>query len=171
MDFLEFARSRFSTRRFTSHEVEQDKVDKIVEAGLIAPTAANRQPQKIYVIRSPKMIQVMNQLTPCIYGATTVFMVAYDETLDWKNPMEEGVHDGMVDASIVGTHMMLEATELGLGSCWVGHFPPTKTARTLGLPDHIKPVLLLPVGYTDPSYEISPQHNSFRDYDEIVTLL
>lgn len=168
MSFMELAKNRFSTRKFTKQQVEKEKLDQIVEAGRIAPTAANNQPQRIYIIRDAEKLAALTKLTPCVYGAPTVLMVTYDTTEDWQNPLEEGVHDGVVDAAIVGTHMMLEATDLGLGTCWVGYFPPTKTAELFHLPKTEVPVLLLPVGYTAPDYQISPKHYSFKPYDTIV---
>ena len=170
-NFMELAKARFSTRRFSSRELEQDKLDKILEAGRIAPTGANKQPQKIYVIRSKENIAKLNELTPCIYGAPQALLVAYDDTLDWKNPMETEFHTGEVDTAIVATHMMLEAYELGVDSCWVAHFPPKKTAEVFNLPKNIHPVLLMPLGYKDAAYRPAPNHEQYRDMAEMVTEL
>lgn len=167
-DFMELARARFSTRRFSARPLEQEKLDKILEAGRIAPTGANKQPQKVYVIRKPEHIDILCTLTPCVYGASTVLLVAYDDTLDWKNPMETEFHTGEVDAAIVATHMMLEAAELGVDSCWVAHFPPKKTAAVFHLPSHIHPVLLMPMGYKEASYHPAPDHEQYRDKSELV---
>ena len=166
--FMELAKARFSVRKFNSKPVEAEKVAKILEAAKIAPTAKNQQPQKIYVVRSQEGIEKLNQLSRCIYGATTVFMVAYDKTRIWQNSLEEGVTSGEVDAAIVGTHMMFEAAELGLGSCWVGLFPPKKTAAAFGLSDNICPVLLLPVGYYDESVTPAPRHTEYREDADMV---
>lgn len=170
-DFMELAKARFSTRRFSTRPLEQDKLDKILEAGRIAPTGANKQPQKIYVIRKPEHLDTLNSLTPCIYGASTVLLAAYDDNLDWKNPMETEFHTGEVDTAIVATHMMLEAAELGVDSCWVAHFPPKKTAAAFGLPANIHPVLLMPLGYRESSYRPAPNHEQYRDMSELVTEL
>ena len=171
MTFMDLAKARFSTRKFTDQAIEDDKLAQILEAGQIAPTAKNQQPQKIYVIRSQEKLDQLNQLTRCIYGASTVLLVAYDDTLDWDNPLEPGIHSGEVDSAIVATHMMMEATELGIGSVWVGWFPPTETARALNLPDHIKPVMLLPLGYTAETFQPSPMHTQYRDPATIITEL
>ena len=171
MNFMDLAKARFSTRKFTTQPVEDEKLAQILEAGKLAPTAKNQQPQKIYVIRSREKLDRLNQLTRCIYGAGTVLLVAYDDDLDWDNPMEEQVSSGEVDAAIVATHMMLEATELGLGSVWVGWFPPTETAKALGLPANIKPVMLMPLGYTADTFQPSPMHSQYRETSAIVTEL
>ena len=169
MTFLELAKNRFSTRRFQDTPVEEDKVKKILLAAKHAPTAKNQQPQKIYIVRSTEALEKLNSLSPCIYGAPLVFIVAYDKNLDWKNPMEDGVRSGEIDASIVATHMMMAATELGLGTCWIGMFPPTEIAKAFNMPEHIRPVMLLPTGYTQDTFRPAPLHNQFRDIDEIVT--
>lgn len=85
-------------------------------------------------------------LTKCHYDAPTVLIIAYDKSKDWKNSNEEGVHSGEQDASIVATHMMLEAWELGIGSCWVNFFSPSQVAEEFGFPENITPVLILPIG-------------------------
>ena len=85
--------------------------------------------------------------------------------------MEEHVSSGEVDAAIVAAHMMMEATELGIGSVWVGWFPPTRTAKALGLPANIKPVMLLPLGYTADTFQPSPMHNQYREASAIVAEL
>ena len=167
--FLDLAKARFSTRNFTARPVEDEKLEKILEAGRLAPTAKNQQPQKIYVVQSEEGLEKLNRLTRCVYGATTVLLIAYDEERVWQNPLEEGVHSGEVDVSIVATHMMLEAAELGLGTCWVGWFPPTETAEAFQLPKNIRPVLLLPIGYTNENFRPSPTHNQYRENDDVVS--
>ncbi len=166
--FLDLAKARFSSRQFTLRPVEKEKLEMILEAGRVAPTAKNNQPQRIYVVQSEEGLKKLNRLTRCIYGATTVFIIAYDEERIWQNPMEEDVHSGEVDVSIVATHMMMEATELGLGSCWVGWFPPTETAREFNLPETVHPVALLPIGYTASNFRPSPTHTQYRSDIDMV---
>ena len=157
MDFMELARSRYSVRAFSNRSVEREKLDAILEAGRIAPTARNFQPQRVYVLRSPEAIERINKLSRCIYGATTVLMICYDENAVWKHPVRKDYNSGEVDASIVCTHMMLEAAELGVGSCWVGMFVADEAAREFGLPASVHPVALLPLGY--PAHGAAPSQN------------
>ena len=96
-------------------------------------------------------------------------MFAYDKTLEWTHPDEEGIHSGVEDCSIVAAHVMLEATDLGLETCWVNRFPNTKTAQAFQLPDTMKPVLLMPIGYADD--EPSIRHTQRKDMKEIVEYL
>lgn len=171
MDFLELAKERFAVRKFSDKKIEQEKLEKILEAGKVAPTAHNYQSQKIYVLQSKEALDKINHLSRCIFGAQTVLMVAYDDDRDWENDLEEGIHAGQQDASIVATHMMLEAWELGIGSCWVNMFPNTETGKAFGLPENIKPVLLMPIGYAADGAKPGPYHTAFRDMDDMVTVL
>ena len=163
MSFLELAKSRYSVRDFSDKPVELEKLDLILEAGKIAPTAKNNQPQKVYVVQSEEGIAKLNELTRCIYGAKTVILVCKDTELEWNNPLEEGITSGDTDVGIVVTHMMLEAWELGIASCWVGFFPPTETQKAFDLPENEIPVALLPIGYAAEGVEPAPRHTLYRD--------
>ena len=85
MEFLELAKKRYSERRFSKRQVEGSKIAKILEAGRLAPTAHNLQPQRIYVIASKKAREGLLQVTPMTYGAPLVFLVCYDKNVSWKN--------------------------------------------------------------------------------------
>ena len=171
MNFIELAKERFSVRKFNEQKVEQEKLDLILESARIAPTGANCQPQKVYVLNSAEAIEKINSVCNCIFGAQTVLMVAYDKSLEWKNPIEEGVTAGVEDASIVGTHMMLEAWELGISSCWVNFFSPTKVKEVFELPENEEIVLLLPIGYAAEDVKPSEMHTKSRSLDEMVKTL
>ena len=172
MEFLELAKERYSCRKFSPKPIEPEKLAKILEAGNIAPTAGNYQPQKIYVLQSDEAIAKVNGQSKCIYGAKTVLMFAYDENLDWKTPNEEGIHSGQQDVSIVATHIMLAACELGIASCWVNFFANTKLAEAFDLPKSEKVVLLMPLGYADDSSKPHPKwHYGHKDIQETVKYL
>lgn len=116
MNFLQLAKDqRYSVRKFKDQAVEKEKLDLILEAGRIAPTAANFQPQRILVIEDAAAHEKLKQCTAWYFGAPVVLMVCYDKTTCWKNKTN-GTIGGDVDASIVTTHMMLQAAELGLGT-------------------------------------------------------
>ena len=170
MTFMELAKKRYSVRKFKDTPIEQEKIDAILEAARIAPTAKNLQCQRIYVIKSAEAIAKINALTRCIYGAPLVFLVAYDTGEQWTTPFEEDgdVHSGEVDATIVGTHMVLEAEDVGLGTCYVMWFPVEKTKKALGLPDNIKPVMLIPTGYRADDASPAPLHLASKKIEEFV---
>ena len=168
MDFMTLAKERYSVRAFSDRPVEEDKLDRIIEAGMIAPTAKNLQPVRIYVMKSAGAMEKMNALTRCIYGAPAALLVCYNEEEAWHSPFNEGYDAGEMDATIVLTHMMLEAWELGIGSCWVGLFDHDEAAKAFGLPDEIKPVAIMPLGYAAEGSEPSPRHAASRDRAELV---
>ena len=167
-NFLELAKDRFSVRKFLDQPVREQDLDLILEAGKLAPTACNNQPQKVFVLTSDEDLATIDRLTKCRFGAPTVLLICYDEEREWVNPMEPEVRGGTVDAAIVTTHMMLEAWESGVASCWVAWFPPTKTAEAFDLPNNLHPVALLPLGYPAPDAEPAASHEKYRDHDDWI---
>ena len=147
MDFFELARSRYSVRRFTDEPVHKEDLDRILEAANEAPTGCNKQPHRIIVAQSSDAICKLNELSRCIFGAKTVLIFALNETEDWKNPIEKGARTGIQDVSIVATHVMLAAWELGIGTCWVNFFPNSELDKAMNLPENVRSVLIMPMGY------------------------
>ncbi|MBQ9025702.1 MAG: nitroreductase family protein [Methanobrevibacter sp.] len=167
MDFMELISERFSVRSFSDKAVEDEKIDLILKAAQLAPTAVNYQPQKIYILKSDDALNKIRSVCSSTYYAPLVFLICSDETKTWKSPMEKGYTTGEMDASIVCTHMMLEAWEIGLGSVWVRLFDSREVAKAFDLPKHIKPICLLPVGYaSDDCVPYAPWHDVYRKIDE-----
>ncbi|MDO5442435.1 MAG: nitroreductase family protein [Bacteroidia bacterium] len=168
-DFLELAHERYSVRSFSDQKVPQDIIDKILEAGMVSPTAVNSQPQMIYVIQSPEAMAKLNEQSRCIYGAPQAFLVCYNE----QNACQRGEYGsyGEIDATIVLTHMTLEAANLGIGTCIVGMFDQKEIAKAFELPSYIKPVLLLPFGYPAEDAAPSAKHTEYRPLEETVQYL
>ena len=167
MTFMELAKERYSVRSFSDRKIEDEKLELIKEAGLIAPTAKNNQPLRIFVMKSDEAMEKMNNLTRCIYGAPTALLVCYSEEESWHNPETPGYMSGEMDASIALTHMMLEAWELGIGSCWVGVFDHYKAQEVFGLGKDIVPVAIMPLGYAAEGSAPSPRHAGKRPMEEI----
>lgn len=166
-DFLDLAKERYSVRKFTDTPVEQEKIDLIIEAGKVAPTAVNSQPQMIYLLQSKEAMEIANRLSPCIYGAPQAFLMCYDDNRVCKR--DDGNY-GDIDCSIVLTHMMLEAYNLGIGTCLVGRFNPDEAVSELGLPENIHPVLLMPFGYAADDAVPSPRHSEYRAMEEMFEI-
>ena len=172
MDFLELAADRYSVRSYSDRPLEPEKMDRILKAAQLAPTAVNYQPQKIFVLKSPEAIEKIRSLTQFAYDAPVVLLVCADMTRVWKSPREHGYDTGEMDASIVCTHMMLEAWELGIGSVLVRGFDSCQVAKAFDLPKHIKPICLLPIGYpSETSEPYAPWHDTFRPLNEIVEII
>ena len=133
MDFMETVKNRYSCKKFDGRPVPQDKLDAILEAGRLAPTAKNLQEQHIYVAQTPQALAKIDGVTPCRYGASTVLVVAFDRNNVFTYPGEQR-DSGVEDASIVATHLMLAAAAVGIDSCWINFFDPEAAAKELHLP-------------------------------------
>ena len=168
MTFQELAKNRYSVRSFREPPIEKEHMDLILEAGRVAPTACNFQPQKIYVARSAEAREKLASVCRCTFGAPVILVVGYDRTRDWKNKLMPGLTSGETDAAIVCTHMMLQAAALGIGSCWVGYFNPEEGGEVPGLPENITVTALLPIGYPAENAEPLPLHSQYRELADTV---
>ena len=167
MDFLTLAKNRFSVRKFDSTPVEREKIDKIIMAGHIAPTACNIQPQRILVLESDSSLSALKECTRCHFDAPLAMLVCYDKDECWTRKYD-GSLSGEIDASIVTTHMMLEASSLGIGSTWVMHFNPAKVVEAFNIPKNLVPTAILVMGYPAPDAVPLDLHDKKRPLDEIV---
>lgn len=161
MSFLELAANRYSVRKFKDQKVEKEKLDLILEAARIAPTGCNYQPQRILVIDKPEGLSKLKECTRYTFDAPVILMICYDETTCWKNATN-GTIGGSDDACIAITQMMLEATELGLGTTWVGGFDRNKLRELFSVPEFLVPLALLPIGY--PADDAAPSHLHEKRY-------
>ena len=147
MDFLSLVKKRYACRSYKKQAGEQEKLDLILEAGRVAPTGANRQPQRLVVVRSQ---EGMERLARCTrdFGAPVAIIVCADTTQAWIRKYD-GKQVGDIDASIVTDHMMLCATSIGLNTLWICMFKPDAVREEFGLPEGIEPVNILLIGYGD----------------------
>ena len=171
MTFQELAHARYSVRSFQDRPIAEEHLNLILEAGRVAPTACNFQPQKIYVAKSAEAREKLASVCRCTFGAPVILVVCYDRERDWKNKLMPGYESGETDAAIVCTHMMLQAFELGIGSCWVGYFNPKTVAETLGLPENVTVSALLPMGYPAEDAQPLPLHEQVREFADTITVI
>ena len=171
MDFLELAGARYSVRKYAARPVEKEKLDRILEAGNLAPTAKNLQPQRVYVLRSEEALKKVAELTPCGFGAPVVLLFTYSADEEWKNPLQEGIRSGVEDVSIVATHVMLAAASIGLGTCWVNFFANRRVEEAFGIPKNERSVLLMPVGYPAEDSAPAAMHGKCKPLAETVRYL
>lgn len=170
MTFLELAVKRYSVRKFSNVPVETEKLNKILEAGRIAPTACNNQPQSVLVLISPEALDKLKKCTPCHFDAPAALIVCYDKNTSWKRHFDKKDH-GDIDASIVCAHMMLAAADSGLGTTWVCHFDPEAVVREFSLPDNIVPSSILPLGYAADDAEPAPWHAQRKPSGDTIRYL
>lgn len=170
MDFLDLAGRRYSCKNFSSRPLEHDALERILEAGRLAPTAKNLQEQKIYVLESDEALRTVDGITPCRYGAPTVLLVAFDRNNVFTYP--GGRRDsGVEDASIVATHLMLAAAAAGVDSCWINFFDPDKAKAAFKLPENEEVLMLLDLGYAEEGTGPLANHQSRKSLDETVVRL
>ena len=170
MEFKEVIKNRYSCKKFSERQVEAEKLNAILNAGRLAPTAKNLQEQRVYVLRSPDALAGIDTVTPCRYGAPTVLVVAFDSKNVFAYP--GGKRDsGVEDAAIVAAHMILAAADEGVDSCWINFFDPEKLARTLGLPENEEVLMIMDLGYAAEGAGPLANHSSRKALDETVRYL
>ena len=170
MDFLELAKARYSCKKFDGRQIKEEELSYILEAGRLAPTAKNLQEQHVYVIQSKEALEKIDKITPCRYGAPTVLCVAFhkDEVFTYPGGKRDS---GIEDASIVATHMMLAAADIGVDSCWLNLFDPEQAAAELGLPEDEEVLMLLDLGYAAEGQGPLKNHSSRKELSETVSYM
>ena len=166
---MEISKKRVTVRKFSQRPVEEEKINKILEAGRWSPTAVNKQPQRILVLNTRENLAKVREFCSfgfdqkyvdlakeCddkeqgkvnfYYGAPLVMFIAYDKNECWMHP-QSGKVSGATDATIVATHMMLEAASLDLGSVWISYFDEERAKELLELPESWQSVCMLYIGY------------------------
>ncbi len=164
MDVFQAIKERRSIRSYDDRPVEEEKLNQVLQAGRLAPSASNRQEWKFVVVRDKDLRE---QLVGAangqrFVGEAPVLIVAcaarHDHTMPCGHPSY------LVDVAIAIDHMTLAARELGLGTCWVGAFDPDQVRTVLGIPETVEIVELLPLGYPAEW----PRPTSRKELGEIV---
>lgn len=147
MDFSTLIATRYSVRAYKPDPVEEDKLQQVLEAARLAPTAANRQPFQVIVIHTAGREHELGRIyrAPWFSQAPLILVVCGLPKQAWTRGDGKNYCD--VDAAIVMDHMILAAAELGLGTCWIGAFDAPAARAVLGLPEDVEPIVLTPLGY------------------------
>ena len=164
MDVFEAIRSRYSVRGYKPDPVDDEALQQVLEAARQAPTAANRQPFRIVVIHTEGREEEMRRFyaRPWMAQAPLVLVVVVVPSEAWRRGDGKVYYE--VDATIALDHLVLAATALGLGTCWVADFDPAAVREVLGLPDDVEPIALTPLGYPDRDRAATDR----RPLDELV---
>lgn len=170
MEFYEVIKNRYSCRKFSNKQIDKDKLNRILEAGRIAPTAKNTQEQRIYVLSTEEKLKLFDTVCPCRYNAPIVLIVAFDKDITFTYPggKKKG---GDEDATIVATHMMLAAKNEGIDSCWLNRIDPEEVREKFGLPENEEVVMALDLGIADSDAKPSENHLKRFDLDKTVKFL
>jgi len=164
MDVFTAISQRSSVRAYKATDVEEDKLKKILEAGRLSPSASNHQEWKFVVVRNG---ETKKKLAKAAFGQTfigeaPVVIVACGT--ESKTIMACGQPAYTVDVSIACAFMILQAYELGLGTCWIGAFKEDEVKKILKIPEEVRVVAMTPLGYPDQP----PSQKSRKDLDQIV---
>lgn len=157
MDFLELAKARCTTRGFTDEKISKMDLDRILSVGLVAPSACNRQPQRIIVVQDPENLSKVQKAYQT-FGSQCVLIVCRDTRNELIRPFDRKC-SGDLDIGIVCDHMLLAARELGIGSVMVGLFDLNIIRREFGIPEYIEPTALLILGYPEKGF-LNPERHS-----------
>ena len=170
MEFLDLAKERYSCRKLSDAPVEKEKIEKILNAGLAAPTAVNKQPYKIWVLESDEAVSNIASVTRYTFGAKVFLLVGCRPDEAWVR-RADGKNFAEIDGSIVATHMMLEIHDLGLGSTWVGYFDAPKLKEIYPELKDYELIALFPIGYPAEDSEPALMHSVKKDRELTVKYL
>ncbi|MEO0136275.1 MAG: nitroreductase family protein [candidate division WOR-3 bacterium] len=155
MEVFETIKWRRSIRKFSSQKIEREKLLRILEAGRLAPSSSNRQAWHFVVVEDEGLIrQIPEKVVPgtksiisWIKEAPLVIVGCYTQALTHFLARLYGHENHLIDISIAMTHMVLEATELGIGTCFVGWFNEKHLKKLLKIPAHYRIAMLIALGY------------------------
>ncbi|MDR1129857.1 MAG: nitroreductase family protein [Prevotellaceae bacterium] len=168
MTFKELSAKRYSVRKYKDTPVDRETLNAVLEAGRAAPTAGNRQPQRILAVTGKEGLEKLDRCTRSRNGAPAALIVCYDKNECWVRPFDNA-SSGEVDASIVATAMMFQAVELGLGTLWVMHFDPAKLVEEFAVPENLVPAALLILGYAADDAVPADRHAQRHPLDKLVS--
>ena len=168
MEFIDVINQRYSVRGYLDKDVEQEKLDYVLNAATLAPTGVNYQPFKVYVIDTKKNKEALSEIYSAKWftQAPYVFCVVAQTDKSWVRKWDnKNISD--IDATIVMDHIILAATNVGLGTCYIAAFKPDKARELLQLEDSEEPVLFTPLGYGD----AEPRDTPRKEIDEFAVYL
>src|SRR5665647_482477 len=148
MNFKDLAKRRYSVRNYQSTPFEKKKLVDVIEAALLAPSAVNFQPWKFVVVTDANLLA---KLHGCYHrdwfkSAPACIVAIGDHSKGWHRPTDDKDYTDM-DVTIAIDYLMLAATEIGLGTCWICHFNAEKCASIFNLPSNLEVIAMVPVGY------------------------
>jgi len=164
MDVHQAIKNRRSVRSYKSDLVPEDKLARVLEAARMAPSAHNDQDYKFIVVKNPETRKQLADASRSQEFITQAPVVIVAVSLNPEAIMSSGVPTYAVDVAIAIDHIMLQAWEEGLGTCWIGAFSQDRVKEILSIPDKYKVVALFPLGYPADS----PETKTRKELKEIV---
>ena len=167
MEFQELIEQRYSVRAYKSDDVPSNIIDKVLEAARLAPTAANRQSFRLFVIKTAGFKDELRKIYQKEWFVQAPYVIGICGIQEGNWVRRDGRNYADVDSAIVMDHVILSATDLGLGTCWVGAFDPDAARKFLNLPQGMEPIAFTPIGYPADNPGIKKR----KSIDELVRYL
>jgi nitroreductase len=147
VEFREVIRARRSIRGYKPDPVPTEALERILEAARLAPTASNRQPFQLIVVTDPSTRQRFKEVYERDWFCTAPVIIVgcVDPAQAWQR--FDGFNAAEVDLSIVMDHVILAATDEGLGTCWICHFHEDRLKEILGIPSEVRVIAMTPLGF------------------------
>lgn len=167
--FLELAKNRYSCRKYLDKPIEKEKLDYVLEAGRVAPSAVNFQPWKFIVVQEKDNLKKVHEIyhREWINSSPCVIIVCGDKSKSWKRKEDNKDHLD-IDIAITVDHITLAATAQGLATCWVCNFYVENCKKVLNLPDSVEPIVILPIGYPADNADATRHGTKRKSIEEIV---
>lgn len=151
MEFLDLVKKRYSVRKYKSDDLEDEKVQMVLEAARLAPTAVNKQPFKLIVIKTRGREDELKRVYPAEWFVEAPLVICACALPEEGWTRRDGKNYTEVDTTIAMDHLILAATNLGLGTCWIGAFNLEAAREVFNIPENVLPLVFTPLGY--------PAHN------------
>jgi nitroreductase len=164
MDVFTAISQRCSVRAYKATDVEEDKLRKVLEAARHSPSASNRQDWKFIIVRNK---ETRKKLAKAAFGQSFIAeapIVIVACGMEPRAMLACGQPMHTVDVSIACAYMILQAYELGLGTCWIGAFKEDEAKKILSIPEHVRVVAMTPLGYPNQA----PSQKSRKNLNQIV---
>jgi nitroreductase len=164
MEYDDLIKKRYSVRHYLSRPVEKEKLEKVLEAAQLAPTAVNKQPFRFIVIETEGKEDILKQIYPANWFTEAPLVICACTIPSQAWTRRDGKCYVEVDTTIAMDHLILAATNQGLGTCWIAAFDVRAAKKILNIPEGVEPLLFTPLGY--PADEIGEK--SRKTINEIV---
>ena len=167
MDVMQAIETRKSIRKYLTKPIEAEKLEKIAQAFRKAPSARNGQNWKLLIVTDPAAKARIREESPSRHQMLTEAPAILIGTCSVQNVMTNNHRVDTIDVSIAMSFAMLEAHELGLGTCWMANYTEPGLRKALGLPDDVSVIAIMPVGYADEDPAPKPR----KDIGDIVSYI
>ena len=165
MEFDKVIRTREAVRKFDGKKPSEEQLSAILEAGRLAPTAMNAQPQRVFVLESKEALEKMDKVHRGRYGTGEALLVCVDTDVEISINNESHPE---IDGAIVATHMILTACDVGVDTVWLGIFNGAEVKKEFGLSENLLPICFIDLGFRAKDYGGNPMHNKRYPIENMV---